>query len=121
MAGVIRDAEVVGSGNRADYDTYQAFNAEGFRFRPDGTQPCAGDPEAFFLPHAEGAKAAAEACKRCPFMVPCRLEGLERGEYGIWGGLSHGARGRMTAKERTAEMRRLRFVLAQESQRKRSA
>jgi hypothetical protein len=93
----------------------------GFRFVPTTAAPCTSDPETFFLGTAESSKAAVEACSHCPFLVECRLEGLERSEYGVWGGLSHNARARMTAPERKAEMQKLRILLAQKQLTKRKA
>lgn len=84
----------------------------GFRFRPHTPTPCAGQPELFFSDNAEHAKAAALGCKHCPFLVECRLEGLERGEQGVWGGLSANQRSRMGAEGRTREMGRLKLELA---------
>lgn len=90
-----------------------AETERGFRFRPEVTTPCTGQPELFFSPHASHAKAAAWACQQhCPFLLECRLEGLERSEFGTWGGLSHNQRARMGADGREREIRRLRLLLA---------
>ena len=81
--------------------------------RPTGTVPCQVEPELFFAPSAAAQKAAAEACSHCPFWVECRLEGLERNEQGVWGGLSFNQRSRMGAKGREAEIKRMQNLLQQ--------
>jgi len=85
----------------------------GFRFNPTSRTPCAAQPELYFSRNAAHARAAAIGCSHCPFLVECRLEGLERGEYGVWGGLSHNQRSRMGSKGRADEARRLLLRLAQ--------
>jgi hypothetical protein len=76
-------------------------------------QPCLSQPELFFARDAASSRAATLACSYCDFQVECRLEGLLRREYGVWGGLSFNARVHMTTKERNTEIVRLQNVLAQ--------
>lgn len=33
------------------------------------------------------AKVVDEACLSCPVMVQCLTEGMENGEWGVWGGI----------------------------------
>lgn len=84
-----------------------------FRFKPTAPTPCQAQPEIFFSDKAEYAKAAAAGCSFCPFIVECRLEGLERREYGTWGGLSRNQRSRMGVEGRAKEIERLQRLLAQ--------
>lgn len=84
--------------------------------KTDGKQPCAVDPELFFAHTAHEVRLAAEACHSCPFRNPCRLEGLENDERGVWGGLSARGRTLLGQAGRLAEIERLRNLLAQESQ-----
>lgn len=37
-----------------------------------------------------GIEAAKARCRRCPVMIRCREDAIERGErHGVWGGLDH--------------------------------
>jgi len=85
----------------------------GFRFKASTRLPCTAQPELFFSENAAHSRAAAAGCSHCPVLLECRLEGLERGEWGIWGGLSHNQRARMGSKGRTAEVRKLLLQMAQ--------
>ncbi len=61
---------------------------------------CKGRGHLFFPPLAERPQTrakrearAAEVCRSCPVLDPCRLYARHRREYGFWGGESEEQRG----------------------------
>jgi len=76
-----------------------------------GKQPCTSSPEAWFSTDTHLTRAAAEACTYCPFMNPCRLEGLMGNQRGVWGGLSYNQRSHFGRARRLAEVARLRLIV----------
>lgn len=57
---------------------------------------CLDNPEFFFPNPRSSAKPQKEACRRCPYQVPCLEQALaNRERFGVWGGKTEGERQRM--------------------------
>jgi len=50
--------------------------------------PCADDPSAWYSTNPDERAHAANECRRCPLLDPCRALG-ENEPFGVWGGEDH--------------------------------
>lgn len=69
----------------------------------DGTQACRDADAELFFPHPSdeaGIRAAKAVCDRCPLQRPCLAWALQRGDDGVWGGLSPAERASLQRKFR---------------------
>lgn len=63
---------------------------------------CVGMDVALFFPTTQSSDAGAAlmTCHHCPVIAECLASAIEHREYGIWGGLSGQARGRIGGRPR---------------------
>jgi WhiB family redox-sensing transcriptional regulator len=63
------------------------------------------DPDVWFPDRTDtaGIKYAKSLCKRCPVLIQCRTDALNRPErHGVWGGLDEDERAAVLRRERAA-------------------